>query len=466
MSRHEQRNWLENDRYAVYGLGRSGRAAARLLARRGKEVVASDVCDRRELADEVDSLPDSVEIVAGRNDPADADVVVVSPGLNPRLEVFDELRDRSIPAVSEIDLAFDAARAAFVAITGTDGKTTTTSMCGDVVERSGRPHAVAGNIGTPLCDVVDEVDEDGLIVAEVSAFQLWSSYHFRPTAAGFTNVAGDHLDYFETWDDYVAAKHRLVANSGADDWAAFNASDETVWAWRRDFPGRTIGYGFDRAKLEGCDLRIWADDGAVRAEGTGVDAPGEVVLELEAFTPPGRHNVSNAMCAAALGLSQGIDAGAIRGALTDFEPLSDRIEPCGEVDGVRFINDSKATNVNAALAGLESVDGAFVAIVGGVDKNLELAELAGRLEARAAGVVLIGELEGRLREALDRVGMADEKVARAETLDEAVEKAFATARSAGVPVILSPACSSFDMFDSYEHRGDVFRRSVRELGAR
>lgn len=459
----QQRNWLDYERYAVYGLGRSGLAAARLLARRGKEVVASDIREREAFGDALETLPETVEIVTGRNEAADADVVVVSPGLKPRLEVFDELRERSIPAVSEVDVAFDAGEAPFVAITGTDGKTTTTSMCGEIVRADGRPHAVAGNIGTPLCDVVADVPADGLIVAEISAFQLWSSHHFRPDAAGFTNVAGDHLDYFSEWDEYVAAKHRLVRNAGAEDWAAFNAEDDIVWEWRERFPGKTIGYGFDPARLEGCDLKLWATDGAIRAEGwQGGEGEAEL-MDLEAFELPGRHNILNAMCAAGLALTRGISPETVGAGLANFEPLRHRVEPRGAVEGVSFINDSKATNVNAALAGLASIDGSFVAIVGGVDKHLELDEMAEVLADRAAGVVLIGEIADRMVRALGAADMPDARIRRAGSMDEAVERGFEMARDERVPLILSPACSSFDMFDSYKHRGDVFCECVEGL---
>ena len=458
-------HWLNYDRYAVYGLGRSGRAAARLLARRGKRVVASDAATVEDLDPEVKDLPDAIDIVTGGNDPADAEVCIVSPGLHPRLDCLAEPRDRGIPIVPEIELAADAAEAPIVAFTGTDGKTTTTSMCGSIAEASSRASVVGGNIGTPLSDVVDSVGPSGLIVAEISAFQLWSTHHFRPEVAGFTNVAGDHLDYFDTWDEYVDAKRRLIEFSDPAGAAVFNADDETVWSWRQDFPGTSLAYGLDAAHVEAFQGTAPCREGRELIAQSTEDKQSLVDLDDVAFR--GDHNHLDALCAAGAALAADLSIDAIRRGLEAFEPLGHRIEEVDTIDGVRFVNDSKATNVHAALAGLRSIDGDFVAIVGGVDKGLDLDPLAAFLVDRASGVVLIGEVADRLGGALRDAGIAADRVAHADSLEEATHGAFDRARTleASEPaVILSPASSSFDMFDSYEHRGEVFRAGVARLG--
>jgi len=461
------KNWLNYDRYAVYGLGRSGRSAARLLVNRGKHVVASDAASPEDLDAEVDQLPDEVDVVTGGNDPADAEVCIVSPGLRPNLDCLEDLRRRGIPIVPEIELAADACRAPIIGITGTDGKTTTTSMCGSIARASRRDSVVGGNIGTPLSEVVDEVDSDGLVVAEISAFQLWSTHHFCPSVAAFTNVAGDHLDYFDEWDQYVEAKRRLIVFSQRDDTAVFNAEDDTVWSWTDGFPGTSIAYGLDRPGENALDgVRLWREGRELVANGFDSSDGTRTLVDLDDVAFRGNHNHLDALCAAGAALGAGLSIDSIRRGLEAFEPLGHRIEDLGRVDGVQFINDSKATNVHAALAGLRSLDGDFIAIVGGVDKGLQLDPLANFLAECAAGVVLIGELRNRLGGALRAAGLADERVTRADSLEEATHVAFDKAREledSQPTVILSPASSSFDMFDSYEDRGEVFREVVGQL---
>jgi len=461
-SHDEVDNWLEYDRYAVYGLGRSGRAACGLLADRGKRVVASDLRERDEFDDELEEVPGSVECVFGENAPAGADAVVVSPGMEPSLEVFDELARREIPYFSEVDLAFDAASAPIVAITGTDGKTTTTSLLGAMAEASRFPTTVGGNIGTPISAVVDDVGERGVVVAEVSAFQLWSCHHLRPAVAGYTNVAGDHLDYFETRSDYVRSKRRLEQNSEASEWVVYNLDDETVAGWSRETSARSAVYA---ASLDGEEAELCVErtgDRVVSRE----DGSEWRLFERKQLPLPGDHNVANAMCAAAMARAFGIERSAIERAVREFSPLPHRVEEVAEIEGVRFVNDSKATNVHSALAGLQSLDEPYVAIVGGVDKGLDLEPLCTELRDRASAVVVIGAIGDRLESELSRTAEAL-PVARYEMLRDAVGRAFewAQARDSVHTVTLAPACSSFDMFDSYTDRGEAFRRAVRELDA-
>mgnify|MGYP006278779051 CR=1 FL=1 len=453
-------NWLDYDRFAVFGLGRSGRAASRLLSELGKTVVASDTGSRADLEGAIEDLPDDVEFVFGRNAIADAEVAVVSPGLKPRFEIFDALRSRGVPAVSEIEIAFDAAEAPVLALTGTDGKTTTTSILGEIAAASDRPSAVGGNIGTPLSAVVGDVPAAGIIVAEVSAFQLWSTFHFRPDVAGFTNIAGDHLDYFDSRAAYREAKRRLEENVVASDWVVYNGDDPTVDAWYRDRTGRRALYSLDRRPDAGADLALWRQGTRVVAERSGETV--EIVDESE-ISLRGDHNVSNVMCAAGMALAHGLGPEAIRKGIRAFEPLPHRVEPCGTAEGVSFVNDSKATNVNAALAGLESLEDGFVAIVGGVDKGLDLEPLCRHLGRHAGGVVVIGDISERLVEELRDVVDRDFRLDVVGSLEEATRRAFEWARPGQGTVVLSPACSSFDMFDSYEHRGRVFREAVDAL---
>jgi UDP-N-acetylmuramoylalanine--D-glutamate ligase len=455
-------NWLHFDNFAVFGLGKSGIAAANLLADRGKQVVASDTAEPEELAPAVDKLDDDVDRVFGDNVWDGAEVVVVSPGMPPDLEVFQQVRADDIPIVSEIEIAYDASRAPVLAMTGTDGKTTTTSLLGRMAELSDRPSVVGGNIGTPLSSVVTDVPSDGLIVAEVSAFQLWSIHHFRPRVAGYTNIAGDHLDYFETREEYREAKRRLESNMRGDDLVVYNVDDPVLESWSESAPARCGLYGFDGVAGRGSDIEVREQGGVVFAER---EAGRVELLDRRDFQLPGRHNVANAMCASAMALAADIAPSTITDALESFEPLPHRVEPCGTIDDVPFVNDSKATNVNAALAGLSSIETPYVAIVGGVDKGLELAPLCRHLAEHSSGVVVIGEVAGRFTDEMRAHVEESFRLQRADDLEEATRQAFRRARPESATVVLSPASSSFDMFDSYADRGETFRRIVGDLRA-
>jgi UDP-N-acetylmuramoylalanine--D-glutamate ligase len=473
-------NWFDLDDFAVYGLGRSGRAAANLLAACGKHVVASDTRQRADFDGELQEVDDRVRRVFGRNDHAGADAVVLSPGVRPGSETFERLSDVDCWVLSEIDLAYDACRfdeigARFIAITGTDGKTTTTELCGALLEAAGRDVVVAGNIGTPLSAVV--LDEPEWIVAEVSAFQLWSSRHFSPEVSGLTNIAGDHLDYFDDWSTYVEAKRRLLELTDTAGTVVLNADDEHLARWMGRARPRAVGAYKVGDQPEGVDLAVWSSDDAIWwSEGDEVgatvsqsDPTNHQLMELEAWSLPGRHNLQNAMCAAGMAIAAGVEADAIEQGLSGFEGLPHRAEWGRTWRGIDIYNDSKATNVQSALAGLHSFEAPYVAIVGGVDKGLELEALAEELLNRGAAVVLIGEMADRLEEVLGDVqagarGAGELQIDRVQTMEQAVTRAAELAeQTSAASIALSPAASSFDMFDSYEHRGEVFRASVASL---
>lgn len=439
-------SWLTHERFAVWGLGVSGIASANLLARRGKTVVASDTRALADLEAVRAQLDPRVELVGGGNVVGDAEVVVASPGLKPGLSVFGGL---DLPVVSEIELAYDASSAPFLAITGTDGKTTTTALTAHLLQTAGIRTTAAGNIGTPLCEVVEDFGPQDFVVAEVSAFQLWSTHHFRAKASAFTNIAEDHLDYFDSFAEYVEAKRRLVAFSGPDDVGVFNLEDPTIRAWCADFPGTVATYGFGAQD----GSHFWSDGSVVRLGD-------EVMWELSACTLKGRHNALNMMAAAHLARAAGVSLDAIAAGLASFKPLSHRVEPVRQVGGVWYYDDSKATNAHAAMAGIKSLEGQLVVIAGGVDKGLDLGPFSELLCERAKAVVVIGQIAPRMTEVLVRAG--HKRVMTAESMEAAVELAAHEAAGHG-SVVLSPACSSFDMFKSYAHRGDVFQDAVRAL---
>ena len=452
------------DRFAVLGLGVSGVAASNALLRLGKQALASDARGQDQLGAALAQLHPGVEVVTGRNAFEGCQAAILSPGLKPSLPIIQAMRQAGLPLISEVELAFEMSHAPYLSITGTDGKTTTTSLTGHIFALDGQEHVVAGNIGTPLCDVVSQVSASGLIIAEISAFQLWSTHHFRSAACAITNIADDHLDYFDgDAQAYAQAKLRLLRQAQPQDCAVLNALDPTLRA--TSFSGLTLWVGFGQDPYPRAPHVLWSDgerfhgrfDG--RSLGAWVERADELPLR-------GKHQHMNMLQAAALALSQGVSLDTIIEALETFEPLPHRMQRCGQLEGVTFWDDSKATNAHAALAGLRSLQGAIVPIVGGVDKQLPLAPLIDFVQERCPAVVLLGQLAPRLAQELISAGYPEPQLHRAQDMAQAVEVAARLARaSRAAHVSLSPACSSFDMFDSYAHRGRVYQACVAALSA-
>lgn len=442
-------------RVLVYGLGVSGAAAARLAASRGAAVLG---VDGRAAADLDLELPAgarfeawSEEEAAGRELPADVDAVVLSPGVPPDRPLLAAARRRRLPVVAEIELAFPLLDGPVVAITGSNGKSTTTALTGAMLAASGQDVEVCGNIGTALSAVVDGPPGRTFVV-EVSSFQLEAIDGFRPRAAAWLNLSPDHLDRYASLDDYAAAKARLFERQTAEDVAVLNADDPRVAAHvpasRRRFFSRA------GAVADGCFV---AGETVVERSPDG----GETALFALADLPlAGAHNLENAMAAALLARALDAPPDAIRRALAGFSGLPHRMQRLEVPGPLAWYDDSKATNVAAAAKSLEGLpDGRVHLILGGRAKGDDPAELAGLVGAKARAIYVIGESAELFARALgDHVPCH-----RAGTLERAVEEAARRAEPGDV-VLLAPACASFDQFDSYAHRGREFARLARQAG--
>jgi len=438
-------------RVVVVGAARSGIAAAELLARRGARVTLT------ELRDAIDAAPalraSGVEIELGGHRPetmAAAELVVLSPGVAPDQPALEPARRRGAEIIGEIELAWRWIRGRVIAVTGTKGKSTTTTLVGRMLDAAGREVLVGGNIGVPLSGQVEQSTPETVHVVEVSSFQLETTTSFRPWIAVWLNVADDHLDRHPSVEAYAAAKARLFANQTADDWAVVNADDPLVMA-------RTSGIAAQRAlfALSGRISGGFVVDGEwiVRRTATGLDR----LIPVAAVELAGRHMLGNVLAAAAAASLAGCAPDALTRALRGFRGLPHVMEPAGEIGGVRFVNDSKATNVEAARRSIESFAG-VVAIVGGRFKGGDLRVLREPLAARGRAVVAIGEAAPLVRRALDGVV----PVVDAGSMGEAVERGYEAAAPDGV-VLLAPACASFDWFRDYAERGDVFKAEVARL---
>ena len=439
-------------RVVVVGAARSGIAAAELLARRGARVVLTE---SRASIDDAARLRDAgVALESGGHTTAtfeQADLVVVSPGVPADQPVFEAARQHGAEIIGELELASRWVKGPIVAITGTKGKSTTTTLLGRMFKESGRDVLVGGNIGVPLSVQVERSTPETVHVVEVSSFQLETTVRFRPWIALWLNFAADHLDRHPTVEAYASAKARIFANQQPTDWAVVNADDTTVMARSRGIAARRVMFSPTGAVVDGF---LVDDDWIVRRTHTTV----ERLIPVSAVELTGRHMLHNVIAAAAVATVAGVPADAMTHALRGFHGLEHVMEPAGRIGDVRFVNDSKATNVEAARRSIESFERGVVALVGGKFKGGDLRELRAPLSERGRGVVAIGEAAPLVRDALHGVV----PVMTASSMSDAVSQAYEAARPDGV-VLLAPACASFDWFRDYAERGRVFKEEVGRL---
>jgi UDP-N-acetylmuramoylalanine--D-glutamate ligase len=384
----------------------------------------------------------------------DVATVVKSPGVPQDSPVIAAARERGIPVTGELELAWRALPNRFVAVTGTNGKTTTSELIGHLLATAGEPAVVAGNVGAPLAGLVGEVDGRATIVAECSSFQLEDTLAFAPECAVFLNLAPDHLDRHGSLQEYLDAKLRVFANQSAEDFAVVNAADPELARQALAGNAERVTFCPEDGAPTACDMTVSA--GEIRWRG-------EPLLRVEELQLLGRHNVGNAMAAAAAALSLGTPAEAVAEGLRSFRGVAHRLEPVGAHHGVLYVNDSKATNVSAATAAVNAFEGGVHLILGGRAKGESFAPLAAPAGERCVACYLIGEAAEELQAALAPVAEAGIAVRRAGGLEEAVGLA-AEAATAGQVVLLAPACASFDSYEDFEARGEDFRRLVEELG--
>ncbi len=437
--------------FLVVGLARSGCAAARFLSGRGEEVAGVDSGHPDEAAGLVG---DGVEVALDTSGLAQLDgkrTVVKSPGVPREAPVIAAALERGLDVIGELELAWRAIPNRFLAVTGTNGKTTTVELLGHVYRTAGEPVAVAGNVGTPLSSLAGSVDPAATIVCEASSFQLEDTTSFAPECAVFLNLAPDHLDRHADLESYLAAKLRIFANQGNDDIAVYNADDPALAD--TDLGGCARRIAFCRGAAPECEVAL--------AEGT-VFYDGEPLLATSELGLFGEHNVANALAAASAALAMGIDRDAVREGLRSFAGVPHRLEQVAEIGGVRFVNDSKATNVASATVGIDAFEGGVHAILGGSEKNEPFTPLLDSLREHAAACYLTGATADRLAGELAPLLADGIELHRCADLEAAVRNAAAAARP-GEVVLLSPACASFDAFENFERRGDRFREVVGGL---
>ena len=439
----------------VVGLARSGYAACKVLAERGASVLVTDESPASKLRMDLAELSQrGVRLETGGHTPGsflDADLIVVSPGVDLRLPPLAQAISRGIPVWGEVELASRLTAAQFIGITGTKGKGTTATLTGDILQRAGHDVVVAGNIGRPLCDVVPSLSRDAWVVAELSSFQLETIVAFRPHVAVLLNLAPDHLDRYASLQEYYAAKVRIFLCQRAEDVAVLNADDPLVLESAQEIRSRVCL--FSRARTVGDGTFLREDRLILRQEGRT-----QTICEASALRIPGEHNLEDALAACASAGALGVGPEPMAEALRAFRGRPHCMELVALVNGVRYVNDSKATNVFAVRRALEGSDAPVILLIGGRDKREDFRPLTPLLQGRARAVIAIGEARGKILEALGGCCPAE----TAEGMADAVIKASHRAVP-GDMVLLSPGCTSFDMFRNAEERGEVFRRAVHEL---
>ncbi len=448
---------LKNKRVLVVGLGRSGIAAARFLRGRGARVTVSDARSAQALAKEIPALMDAgIMVETGGHGVLTfrrQDLIVISPGVPVDTAELNQVRTLGVPVIGELELASRFLQGQVVAITGSNGKTTTTTLVGEILKAGGLPTLVGGNIGLPVIDLIAESGPEGWNVLEVSSFQLETVEEFRPRIAAVLNITPDHLDRHGTFERYAAAKARITEQQDPEDALVLNAEDKAT----QMIAGRTRAQVFwfsprrpikQGAFVHGESILWLAREGA----------KAEPVMPVSEIRLKGAHNVENVLAAVAIGRLANVSAKAIRSAVAEFRAVEHRLEPVRTWNGVEFYNDSKATNVDAAMKAVASFAGGVHLILGGKDKDSDYGEMRAMLKERVRAVYTIGSAAEKIARQLGGVV----KIEGAGTLEVAVAEA-ARAAVPGDVVLLAPACSSFDQFENYEHRGRVFRELVLAL---
>jgi UDP-N-acetylmuramoylalanine--D-glutamate ligase len=446
---------LRDKRVLIVGLGQSGMAAARFVKSKGARVTVSDSQTLEELKDKIPRLLDEgIAVETGRHSERtfeNQDLIVVSPGVPlDQLPVRGSSREK---VIGEIELAAQFLPGSILAITGSNGKTTTTALTGLVVKNGGFPTLVGGNIGTPAISLVEEATEDTVVVLEVSSFQLETIRTFRPHIAVLLNITPDHLDRHGSFAAYRDAKARIFENQQANDFAVLNADDPSSVELRTRTRAQVFWFSRKQVPTQGAYVsegRIFFRDASRQRE----------VMPVSDISLPGAHNLENVLAAVCAGVLSDVEPGRIRKAVGEFRAVEHRLEYVASIGGVAYYNDSKATNVDATIKALESFPGNIRLILGGKDKAGDYRQLNDLLRERVKSVYTIGAAAAKIESQIQGVP----EVVHAETLENAIRHAAASAESGDI-VLLAPACASFDQFRNFEHRGKVFKEVVRSLAA-
>lgn len=448
----------QGKKYLVVGMGKSGVAAAEVLTARGARVCVYD----KQAADKME--PQLLNYLKTKGikgffaeDPEDIetfDSLIMSPGAPLTIPFVQAAEAAGAEIIGELELAFRLGKGKYVAITGTNGKTTTTTLVGEIFKNARRKTEVAGNIGVAVVKKAVEADEDTWLVTETSSFQLETISAFRPVVSAILNVTPDHLDRHKTVENYAAAKARIFENQGPEDYFVVNYDDETCWKLTSGCKARIVPF----SRKEQLPFGAFVRDGRIVILDEGAELSD--ICGIEELLIPGAHNLENGLAAAAISYFAGVEPCMIGKTLREFQGVEHRLEFAGEVNGVRFVNDSKGTNPDASIKALEAMKTKVLLIAGGYDKKASYEEYIKAFDGKVRHLLLLGDTAEHIADTARGMGFTN--IVMCRNMDECVQKAAELANP-GDTVLLSPACASWDMYDSYEQRGRHFKDCVRGL---
>ena len=452
---------LTGKKILVMGLGRSGMATAELLLREAAIPLLNDAKPPEAFGNSLERLRKKGAILRFTQEPRetleDADMVVISPGISINSPLASAARTSGIPIIGELELGslFDTGK--IIAVTGTNGKTTTTSLIGEILKASGRDAIVAGNIGNPYTRAILENKRHEFSVLEVSSFQLESVMSFHPSTALLLNIAEDHLERHDTMQEYIRLKFKIFKNQNSDDIAVLNDDSPLLRKPAQTIKSRVLRFSRFNAVSEGAYIK--SNHIVFRLDGNE-----SVIAPVADIVLPGEHNIENVLAAICAVRISGIEADTIRETIRQFKSLEHRIEYVRKLNGIRYFNDSKGTNVDSTIRAIRSIEGNMAVILGGYDKQADFKPLADEIKNNAnhiTGIVLIGQTANKINQVLNDVGF--KHIVYADNLEEAVHIASSMLPGDGGSVLFSPACASFDMFADYEQRGRFFKEIVWNL---
>ncbi len=451
-------NELKNKKILVVGMGKSGIAAVQALLKLGAEVSVYD----RKNEDQIDIQ--LIQFLKNKNvtcyfdeepdNTGDLDMVVISPGVPTDTGFVQKARDAGAEVIGELEIAYRVGKGKYIAITGTNGKTTTTTLVGEIFKNSGRKTYVVGNVGVAVISKALCTTQDDWLVTETSSFQLETTKYFKPEVSALLNITPDHMDRHKTLENYAQAKARIFRNQEENQYFVVNYDDEESYKLAVQCNAKVIPFSRKSVLERGCF--VLDGDIVIRNEkGQYID-----ICSMDELKIPGAHNLENALAAAAIGYSSGISSEVIGKTLREFEGVEHRLEFSGEVDGVRFVNDSKGTNPDASIKAIEAMKEKIILIAGGYDKGSDYEDFINAFQGRVKHLILLGKTASKIKETAERLGFTD--ITMAKDMDECVKIGYKLA-SPGDTVLLSPACASWDMYTCFEQRGEHFKNCVRDL---
>lgn len=448
----ERKNWI------VLGLARSGIAVAKLLHRLGAHVVVNDMKPRHEVpeAEELEKLGIPV-ICGGHPDHLihdEIEAVVKNPGIPYQVKPVQQALEKGIPVMTEVEIAGRLLQAPMIGITGSNGKTTTTTLVGEMFKRAALPHVVAGNIGKALADVVDDLSSDEWLVAELSSFQLKGTFQFRPKIGALLNIYPAHLDWHETMDDYVFSKSKLFNNQTTQEIAVINFDQSITRGIAKQVSSQVWWF----SRQSPVEPGVYIQDEQIYAKLPGQDP--FVILPVKENALRGSFNLENALAATAICLAAGVPVAAIRETLRTFQGVEHRLEYVQTIQGVKYYNDSKATNAQAATMALESFTEPIIWIAGGLDRGVDFKEMIPVMKERVKALITYGQTKEIFALRAQEAGI--DQIHMVQDVKEAVHSAFHIAETGDI-VLLSPACASWDQYTSFEQRGSIFKQAVHSL---